>query len=54
MTYFTHTESLHDDDSSDDEPLSELAKKLEKKKTSREATAVMKSKRSAAKKTGEC
>lgn len=54
VTYFTDTESLHADDSSDDEPLSELAKKLEKKKTSGKAAAVMKSRRSAANKTGKC
>lgn len=56
----SYTESL-DDDSSDDETLTELAKKLNSKRQRkapamppRKATPVMKSKRNAARKTGKC
>lgn len=57
---FFYTESL-DGDSSGDEPLSELAKKMNSKRqrkalavSPRKATPVMKSKRNAARKTGKC
>lgn len=55
-----YTESL-DGDSSGDEPLSEVAKKMNSKRqrkaaavSPRKATPVMKSKRNAARKTGKC
>ena len=61
LTSFSYTESLDDEDGSDDEPLSERAKRLYPKRQrkspgtpSGKATPVIKSKRNAARKEGRC
>lgn len=61
LTSFCYAESLDDDDGSDDEPLSKLAKKLDSPRQrkardtpSKNATVVIKSKRNAARKRGKC
>lgn len=61
LTSFCYTESLDEDDSSDDEPLSKLAKKLPSQRRRKapvrlsiRTTPVVKSKRNAARKKGRC